>query len=139
MKDFLVLLAFCAFAMPLSADDCLAPKNPVPASVVCGHVFNQIGEYVPKAELQLLSDSDKAVVSSVTSDEHGRFMFPPVPKGLYDLKVNSLTWYVFWPVEVTASKRATACKHPLEVTVSITRPCGGGISKKGYHVKWSRE
>lgn len=132
------MIIFCGLAAPLVADECLAPKNPVPASVVCGHVFNQTGEYVPKAEIQLLGGSDKAVVSSVTSDERGRFIFPPVPKGLYDLKVNTLTWYVFWPVEVTASKRAATCKHPLEVTVSITRPCGGGITKKGYHVKWSR-
>jgi hypothetical protein len=133
VKRILILFAFATIATTLGANTCLPVKNPVPTAVVCGHVFDPLGESVPNVELQLLRDKD--VVSSVITDEHGNFMFPPVPRGDYGLTANSDTWHLYWPVRVTSSKQAKVCKHPLEAKLSIGS-CGSGISKKGYHAKF---
>jgi hypothetical protein len=74
VKQVLTFLAFVALAVPLGADTCLAPKNPVPAAVVCGRAFDQSGGTVADVELQLVSNQTvvqrppptlKAVLSSI--------------------------------------------------------------------------
>jgi hypothetical protein len=121
------------FVAPLGADTCLAPNNPVPAAVVCGHVFDPAGEFVADVELQLVSN--ESVVAEVHADAKGNFMFAPVPKGEYSLTTKSEGWHLFWPVKVTSSKASKTCKQPLEVQLSI-KTCGAGVSKKGYHTKF---
>jgi Carboxypeptidase regulatory-like domain len=118
---------------PLGADTCLAPKKPVPAAVVCGHVFDPSGGLVADVELQLVSN--ESVVAEVHADAKGNFMFAPVPKGEYNLTTKSQGWHIFWPVKVTSSKASKTCKQPLEVTLSL-KTCGAGVSKKGYHTKF---
>ena len=110
---------------------CLGPKNPVPAKAVCGRVQNPIGESVSDFDLQVMS-KDKTVVGEVRTDSNGNFMFPPLPRGEYDLAVNSNGWRLFWPVRVTSSKGVNKCTEPLKIRLSLV--CSGSVSKKGYHV-----
>jgi len=126
-------LALMLAAIPLAADTCLAPKNPVPAAVVCGRVQDPAGGSVGKVHLQLVSNH--AVVSEVVSDKNGDFMFEPVPKGDYDLTTNSEGWHLFWPVKVTAEKPSQACKRPLTLRLGL-KVCGQAVSKKGYHPRF---
>ena len=118
---------------PLCADACLAPKNPVPAAVVCGQVFDLSGGLLADVELQLVSHD--SVVAEVHADARDSFMFAPVPAGEYNLTTKSEGWHLFWPVKVTSSKASKTCKQPLEVQLSI-KTCGAGVSKKGYHTKF---
>ena len=128
-----VALTAVFLVAPLGADTCLAPKNPVPAAVVCGHVFDPAGEFVADVDLQLVRN--ESVVAEVHADAKGNFMFAPVPKGEYNLTTKSAGWYIYWPVKVTSSKASKTCKQPLEVTLSI-KTCGAGVSKQGYHTKF---
>jgi hypothetical protein len=128
-----IALTAIFLVVPLSADTCLAPKNPVRAAVVCGHVFDPSGEFVADVELQLVSN--ERVAAEVHADAKGNFMFAPVPKGEYNLTTKSEDWHVFWPVKVTSSKSSKTCNQPLDVKLSI-KACGAGVSKKGYHTKF---
>jgi hypothetical protein len=128
-----LVLAIGFLAMPLAADTCFAPKNPVPAAVVCGHVFDPAGQLVANVELMLVSKEN--VIAEARADAQGKFMFRPVPKGEYDLTTKADGWHLFWPVKVTSSKISKACKQPLEVTLGI-KECGPSVSKKGYHAKF---
>jgi len=133
VKKSSLALAVCFFAMPLGADTCLAPRNSVPADVVCGRVTDPAGGRVANVGLQLVSN--QSIVAEVHADAQGNFMFGPVPKGEYDLTTKSDGWHLFWPVKVTNSKLSKACKRPLEVTLAI-KECGPSVSKKGYHAKF---
>jgi hypothetical protein len=126
-------LAISFLAMPLEADTCLAPKNPVPADVVCGRVIDPAGEPVANVGLQLVSN--QSIVAEVHADAQGNFMFDPVPKGEYDLTTKSEGWHLFWPVKVTSSKVSKACKQPLEVRPGL-KECGQSVGKRGYHAKF---
>jgi hypothetical protein len=126
-------LAMILCAMPLVGDTCLAPKSPVPAAAVCGHVVDPAGELVANVEMQLVSNEN--VVAAADADAHGNFMFGPVPKGEYDLTTKADGWHLFWPVRVTSSKVSKVCKQPLEVKLGI-KTCGPSVSKKGYHPKF---
>jgi hypothetical protein len=126
-------LTVCFLVAPVGADTCLAPKSPVPAAVVCGHVFDPSGGFVADVEMQLISN--ESVVTEVHADAKGNFMFPPVPKGEYNLTTKAEGWHLFWPVKVTSSKASKTCEQPLEVTLSV-KSCGAGVSKKGYHTKF---
>jgi hypothetical protein len=128
-----IALTIVLLVAPLCADTCLAPKNPVPAAVVCGQVFDSSGEFVADVELQLVSN--QSVVAAVHADARGGFMFAPVPEGEYNLTTKSESWHLFWPVKVTRSKASKTCKQPLAVQLSI-KTCGAGVSKKGYHTKF---
>src|SRR5277367_2782087 len=121
-------------AVPLSADTCLAPKNPVPAALVCGRVRDQTGAPIADAELQVLS-KDGVAVAETHANAKGDFVFDPLPKGEYNLTTKTAGWHLFWPIEVTNSKPKTVCKQPLIVTLGI-KQCGAGVSKKGYHAKF---
>ena len=133
MKISSLALAVSFLAVPLGADTCFAPKNPVPADIVCGRVADPAGEFVANVGLQLVSN--QSVVAEVHADAQGNFMFGPVPKGEYDLTTKSDGWHLFWPVKVTSSKISKACKRPLEVTLGI-KECGPSVSKKGYRPKF---
>ncbi len=133
MKIVYLALAISFFAMPLGADTCLGPRNPVPAAVVCGRVVDPVGGLVATVDLQLVSD--KRVIAEVHSDVHGNFIFSSVPEGEYDLTTNTEGWHLFWPVKVTSSKISQACKQPLEVRLGL-KECGQSVSKKGYHAKF---
>jgi carboxypeptidase family protein len=126
-------LAISFLAVPLGADTCLGPRNPVPAAVVCGHVMDQVGEPVADVDLQLVSNQN--VVAGAHADVRGNFMFGSVPKGEYDLTTKSKGWHLFWPVKVTSSKISKACKQPLEVKLGL-KECGPSVGKKGYHAKF---
>ena len=128
-------LTVSVLAIPLQADECLAPKNPVPAAVVCGRVVDPVGGIVANVELQLVTG--ETVVAKANADAQGNFMFGPVPKGEYDLTTKVPGWYLFWPVKVTSSKVSQACKQPLEVKLGI-KTCGPFVSKKGYHPKFGK-
>jgi hypothetical protein len=133
VRSVYLALAISFLAMPLGADTCFGPKNPVSAAVVCGRVVDPGGGLVANVELQLVSD--KKVIAEVHSDAQGDFMFSPVPKGEYNLTTNSEGWHLFWPVKVTSSKVGKACKQPLEVRPGLEE-CGQSVSKKGYHPKF---
>ena len=133
MRGAALVLAVGVLATPLEADTCFAPKNPVPAAVVCGQVIDPAGGFVANVELQLVSG--ETVVARADADAQGKFMFGPVPKGEYDLTTKVAGWYLFWPVKVTGSKVSKACKQPLEVKLGI-KTCGPSVSKKGYHPKF---
>jgi hypothetical protein len=126
-------LAIIFLALPLGADECLAPKSPVPADVVCGRVVDPVGGLVANIDLQLVSKQN--VVAEAHADAQGNFMFGPVPKGEYDLTTKSGGWHLFWPVKVTNSKISKACKQPLEVRPGI-KECGQSVTKKGYRPKF---
>jgi hypothetical protein len=128
-----IVLTAVFLAAPLGADTCLSPKSPVPATVVCGHVFDQAGGSVANVELQLISN--QTVIAKASADPHGSFMFGPVPKGDYDLTAKEEGWHLFWPVRVTSSKVYKACPSPLRVVLSL-HVCGQSVSKKGYHAKF---
>ena len=130
-SQWVLVIIFCA--IPLGADTCLAPKNPVPATVVCGHVMDPIGETVADVELQLVSKG--TIVAKVNTDADGNFMFGPLQMGEYDLTTKSDGWHLFWPVKITSSKPSKVCKKPLEVVLGI-KVCGQSVSKKGYHAKF---
>jgi hypothetical protein len=133
VRAVLVAFAMALCAVQLNADECLAPKNPVPATVVCGHVFDPAGALVANVELQLVKN--ESVVAEVHADAQGNFMFGPVPVGEYDLSTKADGWHLFWPVKVTSSKPSKACTQPLEVTLGI-KECGPSVSKKGYHPRF---
>jgi hypothetical protein len=126
-------VAVIFYAIPLAGDTCLAPKNPVSADVVCGHVQDPAGEFVPNVDLQLVSN--QTVIAEVVTDPKGNFVFGPLPKGEYDLTTTSDGWHLFWPVKVTASKSTQVCKRPLYVRLGI-KVCGQLVSKKGYHPRF---
>jgi hypothetical protein len=119
--------------MPVGADTCLAPTNPIPADVVCGRVIDPSGGVVANVRLQLVSN--QSVVAEVHTDAQGNFMFGPVPKGEHDLTTKSEGWHLFWPLKVTSSKISKACKQPLEVRPGL-KECGQSVSKRGYRAKF---
>ena len=133
MKSVYLALAISFLAVPLGADTCLAPRNPVPADIVCGRVVDPVGGLVANVDLQLVSNQN--VVAEVHADAQGNFVFGPVPKGEYDLTTKSDGWHLFWPVKVTSSKISKACNRPLEVRPGL-KECGQSVSKKGYHPKF---
>ena len=133
MKADLLLLAIVLIAAPVAADTCLAPKNPVKASVVCGRVTAPDGGFVPNIELQLVRQDE--VVARVQTDAAGDFMFGSVPKGDYNLTTNAKGWHLFSPVTVTSTRVRKNCTNPLEVRISF-KVCGQGVSKRGYHAKF---
>lgn len=133
MKVGVLFVSMALLTTPMGADTCLAPKNPVKASVVCGRVTAQNGEFVPNIELQLVRRDE--TVATVQTDSAGDFMFGAIPKGDYDLTTKAKGWHLFWPVTVTSTKAQSKCSQPLEVRVSI-RSCGQGISKSGYHPRF---
>jgi len=128
-----LVLAIAVEAVPLKGDECLAPKNPVKASVVCGRVTYPNGEFVPNFHLQLVRGDE--VVAQVQTDSTGDFMFEPVPRGDYDLTTKAEGWYLFWPVTVTSTRLRRHCADPLEVKISL-KVCGQGVSKRGYHARF---
>ena len=133
MKLGLLLLATALMAIPVAADTCLAPKNPVKASVVCGRVTSPDGEFVPNVELQLVRQDE--VVARVQTDAVGDFMFGPVAEGDYNLTTKGNVWHLFYPIRVTGTKVRKSCTDPLEVRVSF-KVCGQWVSKRGYHARF---
>jgi hypothetical protein len=128
---WLLLLIFCA--LPLGADTCLAPKNPVRAAVACGHVQDPAGDSVANVELQLVIKEQ--VVATTLTDAEGNFMFGSLPKGEYDLTTKSNGWHLYWPVKITSSKVSNVCKEPMQVKLGL-QVCGAAIWKKGYHAEF---
>jgi hypothetical protein len=128
----LLMLIMCV--APLWADTCLAPKNPVPAALVCGRVRDQAGDPIANAALQVVN-AEGVTVAEARADAKGNFVFDPLPKGEYNLTTKMEGWHLFWPVEITSSKPRKACNLPLEVTLGI-KVCGAEVSKKGYHARF---
>jgi Carboxypeptidase regulatory-like domain len=126
-------LALTLCSVPVGANTCLGPKNPVHASTVCGTVRDPVGDSVADLHLQLV-DRGKAVIAEVHTDSMGNFAFQPLPKGEYNLTTDSTVWHLFWPILVTDSKSAKNCKRPM--TIKLNLGCPASVSKKGYHVKW---
>ena len=128
-----IIVIVVVFAAPLSASTCRAPKNPLPAQVLCGRVQDQTGEEVPNVELQLLSN--KAVVAKANSDVKGNFAFAPIADGEYELITSTPGWHLFWPIKITSSGSKQVCKQPATVVLSITA-CGSSVSKRGYRPRF---
>src|SRR5262245_56713641 len=67
-------------------DECIdLPRKPMRVSgLLCGQIFDIIGEVEPETDLYLRDDRDVGVMK-VTSDAAGNFSFPKLPKGHYRL------------------------------------------------------
>ena len=133
MKPRVTFVAIALLVVPVAADTCLAPKNPVKAAVVCGRVTASDGEFVPDIELQLVRGEQ--VVAKVWTNSVGDFMFGSVPEGDYNLTTKAQGWHLYSAIRVISDKKRRTCPDPLRVRVSLGS-CGSGISKRGYHAKF---
>ena len=96
---------------PLCADTCLAPKNPVPATVVCGQVFDRAGGFVADLDLQLVGN--EGGVAEVHADARGSFIFSPVPAGEYNLTTKSEAGTSFGPSRLRVLRRSRLANNHL--------------------------
>ena len=84
MIRFLFVLALCARLC--------AQGNGIKASLT-GTILDAEGAVVPDA-LVILSSRDAGIVRRFTSDEGGRYAFPLIPPGNYQLRVQKLGFKV---------------------------------------------
>lgn len=135
MKRLFLIMLLLAAALPLAADECLSPKNPVRTKLACGKVVDPDGDVVPNIDLQLLSK--EAIAGGAHTDSEGNFIFGQLPAGQYTLTTNTSGWKLAWPVEIIAGPSGKACKEPLTVKVRIgLSSCGSSVTKKGYRAKF---
>lgn len=110
-------------------------------SAVCGQTLLMVGalfhapEGKPHAFAEVFSRQrvqlwrDKRKIAETTSDNNGKFAFPPVAKGSYQLTVpNSEGLGINYPV-VGTENRARRCETPVFVYLALEgRPCSGHVS-----------
>jgi len=128
-------LSILLIAVPVFACEALQPKNPIKVTAVSGRAEDPNGQPLGDFELRLVRQN-QTLVSEIHTDAAGNFKFPPVEKGDYFLTTTAKGWWPLeWPVRVTTSKESRSCSRPLLVRPSLI--CGGTVTTKGYHVKWS--
>ena len=128
-------LSWMMLLVPMAlACEALAPTKPVRVLAICGDVRAPSGDQLAEFQLRLLR-KDQTLVAEVKTDSVGNFQFASVPEGDYYLAATN-GWALGWPIQVTSSKVVSTCRSPLHVQPALQ--CGGSVSKKGYHSKFSR-
>ena len=134
MKFAAILGSAVLLAIPLRANECIAAKNPLSVSQVCGRIRDFNGALVPNAEMQL-EDAEGKVLFTAQADSGGNFRFDSAPTGEFYLTTKTPGWHVASLIKVTGSKASKVCSRPLLVTFGIGS-CGGNVGMKGYHPKF---
>jgi Carboxypeptidase regulatory-like domain len=146
VKRLILVALLLGTGLPMAADECPMPRNPVKVNLACGKVYDPRGKVLSGVDLELMNK--EAVAGEARADSEGKFSFGQLPVGKYTLTTHSSGWQLAWPVEITAAVAADAsengashkgCKDPLKVKLSIgLSACGSSVDKKGYKPRFDR-
>ena len=144
MKRLILIALLLGAGLPMAADECPMPRNPVKVNLACGKVYGPRGKLISGVDLQLMNK--EAVAGDARADSEGKFSFGQLPVGKYMLTTHASGWQLAWPVEITAATATDAsengashkgCKDPLKVKLSMgLSTCESSVDKKGYRARF---
>jgi Carboxypeptidase regulatory-like domain len=145
VKGLLLIALLLGAGLPIAADECPMPRNPVKVNMACGKVYDPRGKVVSGVDLELMNKD--SVAGEAHADSEGKFSFAQLPVGKYTLTTHSSGWQLAWPVEIVAAALTTdasetgasrkGCKDPLKVKLSIgLSSCESSVDKKGYRARF---
>ena len=134
-----VLAMIAAAAASPLADEC-GPPEPIQVSAVCGQTLLMVGwksmpEGQPYSYAQVFSRQrvqlwrDERKIAETTSDNDGKFAFPPLAKGSYELTVPYTEYVGINTTVIVTENRARRCETPLFLYLGDKGyPCRGHAS-----------
>jgi hypothetical protein len=108
----LALLTSAFLSLCIGATAQTLRHQPKPIGTVTGQVFSAAGYAIPGARV-MLQDADGKNPRTTVTDSQGRFTFPKLPIGIYDLSASSKDLSSEWrhDVVVHTGKQATLNLH----------------------------
>jgi hypothetical protein len=137
VRGLTLIVLLIGTGLPMAADECLSPRNPVQIKLACGKIYDPSGKVISGVDLQLMNK--ETVVGEAHADSEGKFSFGRLPAGAYTMTTHTSGWHLAWPVEIIvgAAAPSKSCKEPLKVKLSVgLSACGSSVDKKGYKPKF---
>jgi hypothetical protein len=123
-RDLVALIVLSLMSSSAShATTCLQGRT-VKVRQVCGLVTDEYGAAVPDAKIEVVPTTRPSDPKDTSSDQNGRFTFPKVPNGEYDIRISSrYFWQTSQLFRVIHSQEAEKCGKPIHVVMKPAGKC----------------